>query len=252
MKILLVDDEPSARDRLRGLLAEIDPATEIVGEAGEGGEALRLIAKAAPDLVFLDILMPRLDGIATAREISKLAEPPAVVFATAHDDYAVDAFELSAIDYLLKPVRKQRLEAALSKAKRFTGEAWSKLAEALPPECRPARRHLCVYRHGELRLVPLAAVAYFRADNKYTTVRFDEGEALLDDSLVSLEREFGESFIRIHRNALVAVDRVEGLHKLPEGGMGMRLVGVAELLEVSRRHLPGVRERFRQIGGLVP
>jgi len=246
MRILIVDDEPAARDRLRGLIAEIDPALCVAGEAGDGGEALSLIASAAPDVVILDILMPRIDGIQAAREISRLADPPAVIFVTAHDDYAVDAFEVCAIDYLLKPIRRQRLEAALGKAKRFTGGAWLRLAEALPQDQRPERGHLCVDYHGETRLVPLGQVAYFRADHKYTVVRFGDGEALLEDSLVALEREFGDRFVRIHRNALVAAERIEALQKLGDGGMGLRVAGLPEVLEISRRHLPAVRERFRK------
>jgi two-component system response regulator AlgR len=247
MKVLIADDEVSARNRLRGLLAEIDPALEVVGEAGDGGEALRLIADFQPDLVLLDIRMPRVAGIETAREIARLPEPPAVIFVTAHEDRALDAFEAGAVDYLLKPVRKQRLEAALGKARRFTGAAWSQLAAALAPEPLPARTHLCAYSRGELRLVPLAAVAYFRAESKYTTVRFDGGEALIEDSLVALEREFGERFVRIHRNALAVLDHAEGLQKLAEGGMGLKFVGMPEVLEVSRRHLAAVRGRLRRV-----
>lgn len=246
MKVLIADDEASARDRLRGLLAEIDPALSVVGEAGDGGEALRLIAQAQPDLVLLDIRMPRIDGLEAARQIARMPAPPAVVFITAHDDYALDAFEAGAVDYLLKPVRKQRLEAALGKARRFTEAAWRKLDAALPPERRPVRTHLCAYCHGELRLVPLAEVAYCRAENKYTTVRFDGGEALLEDSLTALEQEFGERFVRIHRNTLAALERAEGLEKLAGGGMGLRLSGVPEALEVSRRLLAGVRDKLRR------
>jgi two-component system response regulator AlgR len=245
MKIIIADDEESARERLRSLLAEIDPATRVAGEAGDGGEALRLVAELQPDLVLLDILMPRIDGLEAARQIARLPNPPAVVFVTAHNDHAVDAFEVSAIDYLLKPVRRQRLEAALGKARRFTGAEWRKLEANLPRECLPARACLCVHQHGELRLVPLAAVAYFQADHKYTTVRHDAGEALLDESLVALEREFGERFIRVHRNALAAVDRLAGLERLEDGRMGLRLLGVPEVLEVSRRHVVAVRGRLR-------
>lgn len=245
MKIIIADDEESARERLRGLLAEIDPAVRLVGEAGDGGEALRLVAELRPDLVLLDILMPRIDGLDAARQIARLPNPPAVVFVTAHNDRAVDAFEVSAIDYLLKPVRRQRLEAALGKARRFTGAEWHKLEANLPRECLPERTCLCVHQHGELRLIPLAAVAYFQADHKYTTVRHDAGEALLDESLVALEREFGERFVRVHRNALAAADRLAGLERLEDGRMGLRLSGVPDVLEVSRRHLAAVRGRLR-------
>lgn len=241
MKILIVDDEAIARKRLRALLQDIAPDHSIVGEAGDGGEALRMIAVSEPDVVLMDVRMPRVDGLCAAREIARLGQPPAVIFITAYDEFAVDAFEICAVDYLLKPVRPQRLEAALQKAQRFTDLVWHKLDAALPPEHRPARSHLCLYSHGELRLVPLAEVVYFRADSKYISVRTEADEALLEESLVALEQEFGDRFMRIHRNALVAAERVVGLVKLPDGGMGLSLHGVPEALEVSRRHLPTVR-----------
>ncbi len=252
MKVLIVDDEPSARERLRGLLAEIGSALEVAGEAGDGGEALRLIAKIQPDVVLLDIRMPRVDGIEAARQIARMPQPPAVIFTTAYDDYAVEAFEVGGIDYLLKPVRKQRLEAALAKARRFAESAWRDLAEALPSEHRPIRGCLCVYYRGELRLVPVASIAYFRAESKYTKVRFDGGEALIEDSLVALEQEFGDRYIRIHRNALVALERVAGLARLADGGMGLRLSGIPEVLPISRRHLSSVRGRCKRIAWIDP
>jgi two-component system response regulator AlgR len=250
MKVLIVDDETAARSRLRGLLAEIDPACTVVGEAGDGGEALRLIAETGPDVVLLDVCMPRMDGLNAAREIARLAQPPAVIFATAYDEYAVDAFDVCAVDYLLKPIRKQRLEAALQKARRFTEMVWRKLDAALPPERRPARSHLCIYRHGELHLVPVSAVVYFRAESKYVTVRTADEEALTEESLTALEQEFGHCFLRIHRNALVAMDRIAGLAKSSVGSMALRLRGVPEILEVSRRHLPAVRAWLRQRNGI--
>jgi two-component system response regulator AlgR len=246
MKILLVDDEPAARVRLRSLLAEIDPDLTIVGEAGNGADALRQLAETEPDVVLLDVGMPRLNGLDAAREIARLERPPAVVFVTAHDDHAVEAFEVSAVDYLLKPVRKERLAAALRKARRFSGPAWRKLDAALPLEHRATRSHLCTDRHGELRLLPLAAVVYFRAETKYVTVRTEDDEALIEESLVALEQEFGAAFLRIHRNALVASDRIVGLTRLPLGGAAVRLQGVPETLEVSRRHLPAVRAWLKQ------
>jgi two-component system response regulator AlgR len=244
MKVLIVDDEPAARSRLRRLLAEIDLGhlgLSIVGEAGDGAETLQRIAETGPDVVLLDVCMPRMDGLSAAREIARLAQPPAVVFVTAYDDYAVDAFEVSAVDYLLKPIRKERLAAALQKARRFAELSRRKLDAALPPERRPVRSHLCIYSHGELRLLPVSSVVYFRADSKYVAVRTEDNEALIEESLVALEQEFGEAFLRIHRNALVATGRIAGLTRLPMGGAALRLQGVPETLEISRRHLPGVR-----------
>lgn len=241
MKILIVDDEPTARGRLRSLLAEVDPDSAVVGEAANGADALRQIAEAGPDVVLLDVCMPRMNGLDAAREIARLEQPPAVVFVTAHDDYAVEAFEVSAIDYLLKPIRKERLANALQKARRFSQPAWRKLDAALPPERRPARSHLCLYSRGELRLIPVVSIIYFRADTKYVAVRTEDDEALIEESLVALEQEFGEGFLRIHRNALVAPDRILGLSRLPLGGIAVRLQGIPDTLEVSRRHLSSVR-----------
>jgi two-component system response regulator AlgR len=246
MKVLIVDDEPSARARLRSLLAELSPDFPVVGEAGDGSDALRRIAETGPDVVLLDVCMPRMTGLSAAREIARLEQPPAVVFVTAHDEYAVDAFEVSAIDYLLKPVRKERLAAALQRVRRFTAPAWQKLDAALPPERRPARSHLCICRHGELRLLPVSAVVYFRADSKYVTVRTEDDEGLIEESLVTLEQEFGEAFLRIHRNALVAAARIVGVARLGAGGAAVRLAGIAETLEISRRHLPAVRAWLKQ------
>lgn len=248
MKILIVDDEEAARKRLRSLLTEIDPAIGVVGEAGDGREALRLIAETEPDVVLMDVCMPRLDGVHAATEIVRLARPPAVIFTTAFDEYAMDAFDVSVVGYLLKPIRKERLAAALEKARRFaemTASAGNDLPEAAADK---TRGHLCSYSHSQLRLIPVRSVVYFRAESKYTVVRTEEAESLIDESLLALEQEFGEKFIRIHRNALVARDRIEGLAKLPAGKLCLRLRGVPETPEVSRRHLPTVRAWLKQRG----
>jgi two-component system response regulator AlgR len=246
MRILIVDDEEAARRRLRGLLAEIGPNFAVAGEAADGIEALRHIAAGKPDAVLLDIRMPRLDGLGTAREIAHLPEPPAVIFATAHDEFALEAFELAAVDYLLKPIRRERLETALGRASRFGPGQWQRLDAALPAE-RRGRSHLCAFAHGELRLISVAAVIYFRAESKYTTVRTEDSEAIIEDSLVVLEQEFGENFVRIHRNALVARNRIAGLVHRPDRTYAIRLHGIADSLEVSRRHLPGLRARLRAL-----
>ncbi|WP_434111732.1 LytR/AlgR family response regulator transcription factor [Methylocaldum sp. GT1TLB] len=246
MKILIADDEAPARSRLRDLLGEIDSSLIVVGEAADGEQALRLAAQIQPDAVLLDIRMPWIDGIGTARELARLPQPPAVVFTTAYDEHALEAFEVSAVDYLLKPVRKDRLAAALRKAERFTETAWNKLETALPAG-QSTRSHLCIYSHGDIRLIPVDTVLYFRAEQKYTTVRTPDGETLIDDSLKSLEEEFGKSFIRIHRNALVAIDHIVALEKSSPGGTALRLRGIPEALEISRRHLPSVRSQLKQL-----
>lgn len=246
MKVVLADDETLARTRLRDLLTDIDPSILIVGEAQDGNDTLRQVRTTQPDVVLLDISMPRLNGIEVAREIACFENPPAIIFITAYDEYAIQAFEVSAIDYLLKPVRTERLASALSKAQRFTRPVWKTLVEAMPAEKRLIRTHLYVYRQGEWRLIPVSSVIYLQAEAKYTTVRIAEGEALLETSLSTLEQELGEAFLRIHRKSLVATSRIVGLTSYPKGGMALRLSDVPELLEVSRRHLPIVRAWLRK------
>ena len=245
MRILIADDEPAARRRLRALLEELGPDHRVVGEAADGVEVLERIPETHPDLVLIDIRMPRLDGLNAAQAISRLPQPPALIFTTAHDEYAVEAFEVAAIDYLLKPIRKERLATALERAARFGSSAWQRLDAALPVRGQAGRSHFCCHAHGEMRLIPVAAVVFLHADSKYTTVRTENDEALIEDSLVALEQEFGDRWLRIHRNALVARDRVVGLVKRPGGAIGVRLHGVTETPEVSRRHLSSVRALLR-------
>jgi two-component system response regulator AlgR len=247
MKILLADDEALSRQRLRDLLQELAPPAEVVGEAGNGVEALNLAIRLKPDVVLLDINMPGLDGIRCARELARLPEGPAVVFVTAHDDFALQAFEVAACDYLLKPVRGERLAAALAKTQRFTPGHWERLDANLPPP-ETARDYICAQRCGEIRLIPVGEILYFQADQKYTTVKTPAGEDLIEDSLKSLEREFGERFVRIHRNALVAAGGIERLEKGGWGGGKLRLRGLREPLEVSRRCLPGIRALLKRLG----
>ncbi len=246
MKILLADDEALSRERLRDLLQDVGGGIAIVGEAANGLEALNLAIRLKPDVVLLDINMPGLDGLRCARELARLAEGPAVVFVTAHDDFALQAFDVAACDYLLKPVRKERLAAALAKTQRFTPGHWERLDALLPQEI--LREYVCAQRGGEIKLIPVAEILYFQADQKYTTVKTASGEALIEDSLKSLEQEFGERFVRIHRNALVAMDRIERLEKGDGSGGRLRLRGQREFLEVSRRCLPLLRTRLKQMG----
>lgn len=245
MKVLIVDDEKPARDRLRQLVEDFG-TYEVVGEAANGEEAISRAARLEPDIVLLDIRMPGIDGIETAHHLNAMTSPPAVVFATAYDEYALEAFEARAIGYVLKPVRRERLALALEQAARVTGRMLEQLTSGTPLEKR--RRHVCAQLHGELRLIPIETIACFIADQKYVRVCHDGGEDLIDDSLKSLEKEFGDSFVRIHRGALVALDRIERLEK--SGGAGMRVVlrdagnDDAEL-DVSRRHLAELRRRLK-------
>jgi len=241
LKVLIVDDEAPARERLKSLLAEI-AEVQVVGEAVSGAEALALTHDLSPDIVLLDVRMPGIDGLEAARHLALLDEPPAVIFTTAYDEYAVDAFEAHAVGYLLKPVRKEQLATAVVRAGRLTRAQLQKLAAA----GGDARRSHIAARHREgLKLIPLEEVQYFLADQKYTTVRHLHGEDLIEDSLRLLESEFGAAFVRIHRNALVAVKYLEAIERNPEGQHFVRLRGCAAPLAVSRRMAGELKERFR-------
>lgn len=241
LKVLIVDDEPPARERLRSLLAEIADV-EVAGEAANGKEALKRAHELSPDVVLLDVRMPGMDGLEAARHLNVLEEPPAVIFTTAYDQYAVEAFEAHAVGYLLKPVRQEQLAAALNRAGRLTRAQLQKLAAAGEDE----RRSHIVARHREgLRLIPIEEVQYFLADQKYTTVRHVKGEDLIEDSLRLLESEFGNAFVRIHRNALVSVKHLERIERTAEGQYFVHLRGCASPLPVSRRLAGELKERFR-------
>lgn len=241
MKILIADDEPLARARLRAFLSSIEGA-ECVGEAATGREAVEKSQTLQAEVVLLDIRMPEMDGLEAARLLLRQHPRPAVIFCTAYEEHAVAAFEAEALDYLLKPVRRERLIEALRRARRMLDRrTLDQLERALGGGPR-RRSHLCARLRGELRLIPVEEVAYLHAEDKYVVVFHSRGSDLLDESLKQLEQEFGERFVRIHRNCLVARDRIRGLRRLPDGGMGLELAGVERLLEVSRRCLPSVRE----------
>ena len=242
MRVLIADDEAPARERLRSLLTEI-PDIEVVGEAVNGEQALRLTVDAAPDVVLLDIRMPGMDGIEAARQINSLVEPPAVIFTTAYDEYAVTAFDTNAVGYLLKPIRKEKLAEALGRAGRLTRPQMQTLASNVEPQKK--RTHIAARHREGLRLIPVEEVLYFFAEQKYTTVKHVKGEDLIEDSLRSLEEEFDPSFVRIHRNALVSVRYLEGIDRNTEGQYFVRLRGCQAPLQVSRRMASELRDRFR-------
>ena len=241
LKILLVDDEPLARERLRTLLGDIaiQFPTEVVGEAGNGLAALACIREQPVDVVLADIRMPGMDGIELAGHLGAFEKPPAVIFTTAYDNYAVQAFDLNALDYLLKPVRTQRLLTALQKV-RSAAPADPALLAGIGREIRGSgRTHLSSHERGRLMLVPVAEVLYFKADLKYVTARTAEREFLLDEALTHLETEFAERFIRLHRAVLVAKSALAGFEKAAgddaEAYGWALLRGVPEKLPVSRR-----------------
>lgn len=247
MNVLIVDDEVPARDRLRQLLEE-DGAHVVVGEAGNGKRALELAAELGPDVVLMDIRMPGLSGIETAHHLNTFENPPAVIFATAYDEYAIEAFEASAIGYVLKPVRRERLDQALELASRLSNSVLGDVAKKSGISDR--RNHVCTRSHGELKLIPVNEVQYFLADQKYVSVFHAKGQDLIDESLKSLEEEFADTFVRIHRGALVTVSSIESLRKTADGRTQIVLrggnTGDAEELIVSRRHLTDVKRRLKK------
>ncbi len=241
MKILIVDDETPARSRLASMIAEMREH-EVAGEAASGEEALTLTDRTLPDVVLMDIRMPGMDGLEAAARISQVSRPPAIIFTTAHGDHALEAFETAAIDYLLKPIRRERLASALAKAQRLNR---AQLEALQVPETDEGREHILCRRRAGVELIPVETIRYFMADQKYVTVKHADGEDLIEDSLRKLEDEFGERFVRIHRKALVARDRLVGLEKGDNGRTYAVMDGTPDRLEVSRRHLPRVRSLLR-------
>lgn len=242
MRVLIVDDEKLARDRLRELLMEIGGHV-VIGEAMNGAEAIEQTTELNPDVLLLDIRMPGMDGLEAAMHLMSLESPPSVIFTTAYDQHALDAFEVNAVDYLLKPIRKDRLAKALQKAKKLTLQQLHDVNQS--QEEPSARTHISVHLRGNIRLVPVPEIIYFLADSKYVTVRTAAEEHLVEDSLVNLEREFGTTFLRIHRNALVSKSCIRGIEKDPSGTWHVALKGLDKRLAVSRRHAVAVRRWAR-------
>jgi two-component system response regulator AlgR len=239
LQVLVVDDEPLARARMRTLLGDCrSPAVTVGGEAGNAIEAMEALRRGSFDAVLLDVHMPGADGLAFAQALRGMPREPAVVFVTAHAEHAVAAFELEAVDYLTKPVRLERLQAALQKVERMLS-ARGTSATALP-------EMLVIQDRGRTERVPVSEVLYFKAELKYITVRTAARSYILDASLSDLEDRHAALFLRVHRNALVARRAVRALekHDDPEEGEGwaVRLTGIDELLAVSRRQLTAVRE----------
>ena len=242
-RILIADDEAPARSRLRDLLDDCREKFPlvIVDEARNGREALEVINREKVDVVLLDIRMPEIDGMEAARHIAGMAEPPAIIFTTAFDAYALKAFEVNAIDYLLKPIRAERLLAALSKTR--GGPAPSRAA--LDAAANKPRRHLSVHERGKIILVPLDDILYLRAELKYVTVRTAQRELLVEESLTHLEEEFGDAFVRVHRNCLVARTAIGGFERSAEdgeSGWAVVIKGTGEKLPVSRRQHHVIKE----------
>ena len=244
MKILIVDDEAPARARLRRVLEDLDGCV-VSGEAANGEEALQLAASLQPDILLLDIRMPGIDGLEAAQHLQSLEQPPAVIFTTAYNDYAVQAFEAHAVDYLLKPVRRERLVDALQHARILTRLQANALqgASTVPA----SRQRICASVRGSLQLIEVDDIRYFQADQKYVSVVTSDAEILIEETLKALEDDFADHFVRIHRNALVARRYIDGLVRDPEGHGRVQLSGIAGTLEVSRRHIAGIRRLVKAL-----
>lgn len=245
MKVLIVDDEPLARDRLRYLLGKIDGYVALEHDAGNGRETLELCRKLEPDIVLLDIRMPGMDGLETATYLSSLKNPPAVVFCTAYDDHALEAFKASAEGYLLKPICREDLEQALARAQKLNRLQLANLDESLVKKKDPG--HIMAKTVRGVELIPLKDILYFMADSKYVTVYHKEGEVLIDDPLKLLEQEHNNLFVRIHRNALICRSAIESLTKNEKGHSFIHLKGVEKPLSVSRRHVPLIKKIMRSM-----
>ncbi|MDA8095057.1 MAG: LytTR family DNA-binding domain-containing protein [Betaproteobacteria bacterium] len=247
LRLLIVDDEAPARRRLRELLADCASVlpVDVVGEAGNGLDALRLLDGQPADVVLADIRMPSMGGIELARHLQQLPEPPAIIFTTAYGDFAIQAFEANAVDYLLKPVRAERLVNGLRKARALQAAAMADLSQVAG-----ARAHLSIVERGKIVLIPVNEVIYLKAELKYVTVRTCDREYLIEESLTRLEREHAERFVRIHRNCLVARAHLAGFEKASAqsdkedtaGHWVAVLKGLDETLPVSRRHIHVLRD----------
>jgi two-component system, LytTR family, response regulator AlgR len=243
MKILIVDDEKPARDRLRRLVNNLNDYS-VVGEAQNGQEALDQCEQYHPDIVLMDIRMPGMDGLEAASYLSRQPKPPAIIFTTAFADHALEAFESHAVDYLLKPVKLERLHDALDSCSQLNR---AQLRDTLDEVINDGvRQHICARVRGNLVLIALEDIFYFRAEQKYVTVRHIGGEVLIEEPLKALEVEFAKDFNRVHRNALVRLDKVAGMKNNSDGHQ-IFFHDIEDKLEISRRHLSGVRKLLKNL-----
>jgi two-component system response regulator AlgR len=242
LKLLIVDDEAPARSRLRDMVNDVG-GWDVIGEAASGKEALELCQRQTPDVALLDIRMPGMDGLEVASHMCGLDSPPAVVFTTAFDEYAVSAFDTHAVGYLLKPVRRERLLRALEHAAHLSRMQLNSLIHAHPE--LGARSKMSVTHAGEIRLVPVSDVISFHADQKYVRMVHAGGSDLIDESLKLLEQEFSEEFVRAHRNSLLRLNLIERIERDADGRYLASVKGLVEPCEISRRHVKDLKARLR-------
>ncbi|MEZ5538791.1 MAG: LytTR family DNA-binding domain-containing protein [Pseudomonadales bacterium] len=248
MNILIVDDEKLARDRLARLIEKSEQHC-VVGEANNGYEAIEQVEKLQPDIVLLDIRMPGMDGLEVARHLTKLDNPPAIIFCTAYGEHALEAFQTQAVGYLLKPVKAEQLLTALNTAIKPNRAQLVQISASTQPEVSTkktaARQHISAStRHG-LVLLPVSEVRCFIADHKYVTVYHTKGELLIDDPLKDLEEEFGDRFVRVHRNALASIAHVQSMEKKSEGHYLLTIQGIDFKPAISRRNVTQLREQLK-------
>lgn len=245
MEILIVDDEPLARQRLARMIEKLEDH-HLVGEAEDAESALAAIDEHDPDVVLLDVRMPGRDGLALAHDISALECPPAIIFCTAFDQYALDAFGTAAVGYLLKPIKAEQLQDALTKAQKLNKVQLAKV-QSPTSDTKSTRTHISAKTRRGIELIPLEDVRYFVADHKYVTVYHRQGEHLLDETLKELEEEFAPRFIRIHRNALVSIKHIEAIERAAQGQHQVRLADTEQRPIISRRHVSSVKELLKAI-----
>ncbi|HEY8940593.1 MAG TPA: LytTR family DNA-binding domain-containing protein [Cellvibrio sp.] len=246
MDVLIVDDEALARQRLVRMVEKIEGFC-VAAEADGADEAMVAIAAHDPDIVLLDIQMPGRDGLSLARDIAALEDPPAIIFCTAYDQYALDAFGTNAVGYLLKPVKAEQLLQVLEKATKLN-KIQRVAAQKNPASKKENQRtHISAKTRRGVELIPLDDVRYFLADHKYVTVYHRHGEHLLDETLKELEEEFNGRFVRIHRNSLVAIKHIEALERTPQGQYQVRLADTEMRPVISRRHVSDLKELLKVI-----
>ena len=245
MYILICDDEPLAVERLSRLVSQL--GHQVIATAQHGQQALEMVQQFEPDVVLLDIQMPEMDGLSCAQHLAHFNPTPAIVFCTAFDEHALQAIQSQAKGYLLKPIAKDDLETVLESVTKLTQAQLTHLEKKELMEEKVQRQQIAAKTYRGLELIPVENIYYFLADQKYVTVRHKNGSVLIDETLKDLETEFADRFIRIHRNALISLDYLDGLEMVSSGQYQVRCRELDERLAVSRRHLPLLRERMQNL-----